>query len=332
MTTIAAIDIGTARIKALIGHTGRWGARVDRWLHLPYANPALQSSAFAAGSGLYEAALPVLVRLLEDQKAELPADTQWRFTFNSLFARLHPLRLQSTSKRRLRIAADIYRDKLIEDGWQADYDIIDWDSRMQEGEALLYAWQGKPFDDLLLVLRQAGIKPRTVEFDALCLASTLEGNDPDVTRLLIDFGFSKTQLLLMRGNLLLSSQIYPRGLAAVCERVGQRLNMPLSDVEARLTEPMTAWARWTEMTEHELFEPFLLQVRRQAEEMLRGHPGAEVLVSGGMSDHVAFFDLLQECLGRKVRRHDPLPPDETVPWELHGAFCTAFGLFMRDMT
>jgi hypothetical protein len=80
-----------------------------------------------------------------------------------------------------------------------------------------------------------------VEFDALCLASTLEGNDPDVTRLLIDFGFCKTQLLLMRGNLLLSSQIYPRGLAAVCERVGQRAEHAPERRGSRLTEPMTAW-------------------------------------------------------------------------------------------
>jgi hypothetical protein len=67
-TNCGQLTIGTARIKASSAIPAGWGARVDRWLHLPYGQPRTAIQRLCRRLRLYEAALPVLVRLLEDQK------------------------------------------------------------------------------------------------------------------------------------------------------------------------------------------------------------------------------------------------------------------------
>ena len=331
MKVIVAVDIGISRIKALVGRTGRWGTKIEAWHSIDYHHPARQESALDPdGSDLYEVALPALENALSDLQSKLPPRVQWRFSFSTLYGHVYPMVLQAASRKRLHIAADIYRDKLTDAQWEAAYRILWFNRKLREGEVLLWGWQEKPLDDLLVLLEQAVIKPAVIEFDALCLASAFERlASTEPVRLLIDFGFSKTLLLLMRGERLLQCRMVPRGIASVCERVGQRLNLPLCEVETRLAEPAADWTMWTEMSVHELFEPFLLHLQREIDETCDGHKPGEIYISGGPAAHKAFFTLIENTLKARVRRFDPLPADESVPWEQHPAFCTAYGLLTR---
>ncbi|MCD4829037.1 MAG: hypothetical protein K8R90_06365 [Candidatus Cloacimonetes bacterium] len=331
MTTIAAVDIGIARVKVLVGHTNRWGTKIESWRCIDYIHPARQASAFDPdGADHYRQGHDALVDVLCDLRSELPSRVQWRIGFSSLYARLYPMRLHAAKCKRLRIAAQIYRDKLSVEQWDADYRILSYDRRMGEGEVLLWAWRQKPLNDLLDILEDAAIAPSVVEFDALCLAGALECLDStEPLRLLIDLGFSKTLLLLMRGDTLLQCRVVPRGVASVCERLGQRLNLPLCEVETRLAEPSNEWSAWTELTVQELFEPFLLQLHREIEFTCDGQEPGEIYVCGGLSGHAGFFSLLQDGLSPRLSLFNPLPADESVPAELHSAFCTAYGLLTR---
>ena len=329
MAIIAAVDIGTSRIKALIGRTGKWGVKIDSWRHIHYHHPALAASGFDPDNAReYETAQPQLIEALANLRAELPRNTQWRIGFNSLHAKLHPMRIQASNCKRLRIAAEVYRDKLSDHGWRVDYRTLWFDRRLRQGEVMLWACREKAFEDLLITLEQAALKPSVIEFDALALASAFERvESAEQKRMLLDFGFAKTIMLFMRGDTLLHCRVIPRGLASVCERVGQRLNLKLGEVETRITEPQSEWAKWTEMGVNELFEPFLLHVQRDLADI--DEQPAEIYVSGGLANHKAFFHLLENRMNARVRRFDPLPADESVPWELHGAFNTAYGLLTR---
>jgi hypothetical protein len=325
---IAALDIGSARIKAVFGEKRRNDTVLLSFKTVDYPN-SLFTDPHYDGRLLprsYEINKVALSQALEKIVEDLPPETHYYFTFNSLFASIYHKAMSVTNMRSLHNAAGFFTRKLEESGRHAEYEIIGFDRRLGEGELLVYSYLEKPFNDLLEIIAELSLEVDVVDFDALCLCNALEeASGEHENHFLIDFGMTKTTLIGMKSGRLRHFNIFPRGLLSVYERMARRFNISIREAEDLLLAEDDQRMDIAEFTPTDFLEPYLAQVRK---ELAAAEPLPPVLLaSGGFLNHEPFIALVETALNTRIKLFDPFP--KNIELKHRTPYIIAFGLLLR---
>jgi hypothetical protein len=325
---VAAIDIGSARIKVAYGEKRRDECTLLSFKTVDYPNALFTDPHYDGRllDRIYELNRDSLTKALEGIVEALPQETRYFFSFNSLFASIHHKSLTVSSQRGLHNAANFYMRKLEESGRVADYEVTGFDRRMGEGELLVYSYKEKPLADLLEIVNNLGVSVDVVDFDALCLCNALEEYEAGhENHFLVDFGMTKTLLIWMKSGRLRHMQMIPKGMLSVYERISRRFGVSIREAEDLLLAEDDKRLDIAEFTPTDFLEPYLLQVRKEIAQVELAP--AELLVTGGFLTHAPFLPMVEAALDRRVKLFDPFPSN--LELKQRTPYIIAFGLLLR---
>ena len=332
MEHIAAVDIGLHSLKMIYGWKKRDLVVVESGVVHPYSNELLQSNKVSDETlkEVYKRNYIVISKDLEELAFRLPKKTTFMFTFNSLFAKIFVNRIQSTSTKRVRIASQIYLEKLAHEGYETNYEIASFDHNTGEAEVILYSFLNEPFDFLLEVIRSTGLQTKVVDFDALCIANTLERQSkPSENNILIDFGCSKTSIVFINNMQLDAVQIIPYGMMHVAEQITRNTRLSLIEAQTLIMLTNDYYRKIGQFTPMNLYHDLMAKVKTSIDQIRKVHPELNIYISGGIVRNRAFQLCLEKVLGSAPELFDPFPEDIDFTHDEKNVFAAAYGLFMR---
>ncbi len=332
MEHIAAVDIGLHSLKMIHGWKKRDLVVVENGIVHPYSNELLQANRVSDETlkEVYKRNFIIMSKDLEELAFRLPKKTTFMFTFNSLFANIYVNRFQSSSIKRLKIASQIYLEKLAHDGYDTNYEIASYNKGNGEAEVILYSFLNEPFDFLLEVIRATGLNAKVVDFDALCMANALERRSKDHDHnLLIDFGCSKTTLILFENMQLQRIHVIPYGIMHVAEQITQKSRLNLIEALTLIMLTNDYYRKIADFTPMNLYHELFVQIKNSVGEIIKTKPGLKIYTSGGIVRNQAFQLCMEKILGAPSEVFDPFPEEIDFKHDEKHMFTAAYGLFMR---
>ncbi len=327
MTKIAAIDIGFSRIKILSGTKSKKNISIDEFRTIAFRNELLENVGHLKFDPVefYRINIESILEILMAEIETLHPKTKYYFTFNSLYSDIYLKTIDAGNMKKLKYICEFYMDKIKGADSESNYQIINYDKASKTGEVLLFNYQVSPFENLLEIINQLGVHVEGVEFDALCLANALDNMTEfsDSTNLLIDFGSSKTTLITMKYQKIISLKILPVSLLNVWEKISKRNNVTLAVAENLMREESRVILPETPIF---FLSKFFSKVCEDIQDLEEFDSIDQVFVSGGAMNSSHYITMLSDELSKKVMVFDPFSDSSTT--NLTG-YSAAYGLFIR---
>ncbi len=332
MEHIAAVDIGIHSLKMIHGWKKRDLMVVENGVVHPYSNELLQTNKVSSETlkEVYKRNFIIICKDLEELAFRLPKKTTFMFTFNSLFSHIFVNRIKAPSMKRVRIQSQIYLEKLAKEGFETNYEIVNYDHGTGEAEVILYSYLNEPFDFLLELLRSTGLNAKVVDFDALCIANALERRSaPEECNVLIDFGCSKTSLIFIKNMQLHTIHVIPYGMMHVAEQITSNTRLSLIEAQTLIMLTNDYYRKIAQFTPMNLYHELMAKVKTNIDQIRNEHPKLKVYISGGIVRNRAFQLCLEKVLGDAPELFDPFPEDINIGTDEKNVFAAAYGLFTR---
>ena len=327
MTKIAAIDIGFSRIKILSGTKSKKDISIDEFRTIAFRNELLENVGRLKFDPVefYRINIESILEILLSEIETLHPKTRYYFTFNSLYSDIFLKTIDAGNMKKLKYICEFYMDKMRNADSESNYQIINYDKSEKKGEVLLFNYQVNPFENLLEIINQLNVHVDGVEFDALCLANALDNMTEfsDSTNLLVDFGSSKTTLITMKYQNIISLKILPVSLLNAWEKVSKRNNVTLAVAENLMREESRVILPETPIF---FLSKFFSNVCKEITELEEFESIDQVFVSGGAMNSPHYVTMLTEMLNKQVMVFDPFSDSSTT--NLSG-YSAAYGLFIR---
>ncbi len=338
MKKLVAIDIGTSKIKIITGTRSVRNVnkfKIQSVYYVDYESFFSSELVFTEDihRNHYRSNFNSIVHAIQNALSKEAKSFVLYCTFNSRFSKIIPIKLHASSKKRLKFAANIYLEKIVTDLMEANYRIVEFDKQKNEGEILLYSYRYDVFDDLLSLVDKTTYDVSIIEFDVICLANALSANliEDEQEQLLIDFGMSKTNILLMKGEVIEELIVSDTGLCSIIERIAQRLHINLNEAMKIFSEQQSnKLLEISEITWEELIEPYLQQIFPDIDSILQKNNIPEILIAGGFANNVTLRNSLKTISKKNIKIFNPFAKfDLDIEIKNPEQYATAFGLFLR---
>ncbi|MDD3050939.1 MAG: hypothetical protein PHR06_07305, partial [Candidatus Cloacimonetes bacterium] len=198
---VTVIDIGNTTIKVLTAETNISHEITDAFT-LPYRQLETDGNYdYETNKLIYFQNFESIAQALEIVKSRIPPESEIRYLFNSLFAKIVIKKLTCTTSRKISAFAQVYMKKINNQGMVSDFRILEVDEIKKNTEILIYAYEKNIFSDFLSIAENQEFQLKSVEFDLLTLANGFLENNPDGgDYLLIEIGASKTMIICIKDN------------------------------------------------------------------------------------------------------------------------------------
>ena len=172
-------------------------------------------------------------------------------------------------------------------------------------------------DSQIKILSEAGLEPIIIDIDSFALANAFinAGTDSENICGLINIGFVKTNINILKGDKSCLSRDIDIGSSQIVKLLSDSLSLPQKEALKIMEEKLSGFNNLTEDEKKIISVPLSDILSRLIDEIRLSfdfyenryaNSVAKIYISGGMAVHEAVIDFLRQAMGRDIEKWNPL--------------------------
>ncbi len=334
MQKIAAIDIGSYQIKVLFGEKTKEGEFVGHAYSFAYPafndlDPLKEKIVYDSFYEKNQHFIIEILRMINDRYLDKSKNIA---SFNSKFGKIFVEVVETESKKKLQLKADIFSEKLMSEKCYSSSKIIGYNKVTKKGEILVFSYQLDQFRQFKSILEDSTIKISEIDFDSLSLVNFLENyftiND---NALVIDCSASKTTFIYYSQKRLKYIDVQDFKSDDIFYRMSLRTGERFHKLKQFLFSENNPYDKIVELDTEDLLSPYIRRIGAYLKK-INIKQNYKIYLTGGTILIPDFVTQLQETLEIDV---DILYPGRILPYvtfhQPEQLFANVSGLLMREL-
>jgi hypothetical protein len=329
MSKITAIDIGTSSVKIISGTKSKNTLIIDFVKQLPYQNIIHRKQTWDQLNfkDFYYDSKEDLKNAIQVINEEIPHDSDIAITFNSAFASIYPMTIPARSKKSVKIAAEIYFDKIDSEDCNTDYQLINYCKSSGEAEIMFTSYFFQTFGEFEELFSIFTGEIKQIEFDNLALLNFYEHHGIfGENCVILDFGESKVTCLQVENGKLNQVEKLERNAWHLFSTISNRLNTSIYDAEKDMQTTMDL-LRISKGIVDDCFTRYANEISSLLLNLDFIDKTTKIYISGGIINNLDFCRELSEHFSN-IHRINPFR-DFELEVKNSNSFLPSMGLFLE---